>query len=142
MVAHRVSRSRVSNSHLMSQLVGAVQSKKFLIFLNLIRFCRSSTTMSKAAEIASPEELYDVIVGAASQDPRLVVSSTDRLKKMLDMHGTFDCLSTIACQRSLPLNVRQQSIIQFKNVALNHWKARRYGHSSNSGLKLNFCYQV
>ena len=138
-----MSRSRASSSpHESLALVGAVQSKKFFNFLNPIRFCRFSATMSKAAEIASPEELYDVIVGAASQDPRLVVSSTDRLKKMVDMHGTFDCLSTIACQRSLPLSVRQQSIIQFKNVALNHWKARRYDHSSNSSLKLILCYQA
>ena len=82
--------------------------------------------MSKQVEAVVPEELYQVIVGATSQDPRLVMSSTNRLKQMVDMFGTFDCLSTIACQRSLSLNIRQQSIIQFKNVAMSHWKARRY----------------
>lgn len=82
--------------------------------------------MNKQVDTVVPEELYQVIAGAASQDPRLVMSSAERLKEMVDMFGTFNCLSEIACERSLPLNIRQQSIIQFKNVALSHWKARRY----------------
>lgn len=70
------------------------------------------------------EELYAVISGAASQDFALLQASTERLKQMLDMNGTFDGLSDIASQKSVPLAVRQQSIIQFKN-ALNHWRSRK-----------------
>lgn len=79
----------------------------------------------KAVEHVSPEELYNVVLGAASQDPALLVASTERLKAMLDAFGTFDGLNLIATQRSLPLNVRQQSIIQFKNSALSHWRSRK-----------------
>lgn len=45
---------------------------------------------------------------------------------MLEMAGTFDALSEIAAQRSLPVQVRQQSIIQLKNSSVGHWKSRRY----------------
>lgn len=74
----------------------------------------------------SPEELYNVICDAASQDPAKIKASSDRLKAMLDMVGTFDTFSQIATQRNLPLPVRQQSIIQLKNSSLGHWKSRRY----------------
>ncbi|KAL5527437.1 hypothetical protein ACEPAG_6228 [Sanghuangporus baumii] len=81
--------------------------------------------MSRQIVEVAPDELYAVVVGAASQDPALVTVSATRLKEMLDMHGTFNCLSAIAAQRDLPLNVRRQAIIQFKNNALGHWRARR-----------------
>ncbi|KAI5123421.1 hypothetical protein M0805_006126 [Coniferiporia weirii] len=81
--------------------------------------------MSRTGELVSPEELFHTVSGAASQDPTLVSASASRLKQMLDMPGSFECLSAIACQRSVPLGVRQQSIIQLKNAALNHWKTRR-----------------
>ncbi|EPQ59406.1 ARM repeat-containing protein [Gloeophyllum trabeum ATCC 11539] len=72
-----------------------------------------------------PQELYDVMCGAASQDPALMEKSTFRLKIMLDYFGAFDALHEIAAQKSVPLPVRQQSIIQFKNAALSHWRSRR-----------------
>ncbi|KDQ64644.1 hypothetical protein JAAARDRAFT_187954 [Jaapia argillacea MUCL 33604] len=83
-------------------------------------------TGNPAIENVSPQELYDVICGAASQDPRQVQASTKRLKEMSEMFGTYDALHEIAATRSLPLSVRQQSIIQFKNTALAHWRSRRY----------------
>jgi hypothetical protein len=73
----------------------------------------------------SPEELYNVICAAASQDPAQIKASSDRLKQMLEMTGTFDALSEIAAQRNLPLQVRQQSIIQLKNSSLGHWKSKK-----------------
>lgn len=76
-------------------------------------------------EHVSPTELYDVMMAASSQDPRQVKASSTRLKQMLDMFGTFDALYEIAAQRNVPLVVRQQSIIQFKNAALNHWRSRK-----------------
>ena len=73
----------------------------------------------------NPEELFSVISAAASQDPAQVQASSERLKEMFDMFGTFDGLSDIASQRAVPLVVRQQSIIQFKNAALGHWRSRK-----------------
>ncbi|TFK55905.1 ARM repeat-containing protein [Heliocybe sulcata] len=72
-----------------------------------------------------PQELYDVICGASSQDPALMERSSFRLKSMLDYFGAFDALQEIAAQKSVPLPVRQQSIIQFKNAALSNWRSRR-----------------
>lgn len=82
--------------------------------------------MSKQIVEVSPDELYAVVAGAASQDPALVTASATRLKEMLDMHGTFNCLSAIAAQRDVPLDVRRQAIIQFKNHAINQWRSRRF----------------
>lgn len=90
----------------------------------------SATTMAIAAirqaEHISPEELYSVFQGLASQNPQLIKASEKRFKAMLDMFGTFDALNAIATSRNLPLAVRQQSIIQFKNAALGHWKSRKF----------------
>jgi hypothetical protein len=71
------------------------------------------------------EELFSVISAAASQDPARVQAAGKRLDEMFGMIGTFDGLSDIASQKTVPLAVRQQSIIQFKNAALNHWRSRK-----------------
>jgi hypothetical protein len=84
-----------------------------------------SSRLGPLTENVNPEELLNVISAAASQDPARVQASTDRLKEMFEMFGTFDGLSDIASQRSLPLAVRKQSIIQFKNAALGHWRSRK-----------------
>ncbi|KAF7352662.1 Importin N-terminal domain-containing protein [Mycena venus] len=73
----------------------------------------------------SAEEVYQVMTGAASQDPALFQASSTRLKEMLDMFGIYDALHEIAAQRAVPLQIRQQSIIQFKNAALTHWRSRK-----------------
>ncbi|KZT19271.1 ARM repeat-containing protein [Neolentinus lepideus HHB14362 ss-1] len=78
-----------------------------------------------------PQELYDVICGASSQDPALMERSTFRLKSMLDYFGAYDALHEIAAQKSVPLPVRQQAIIQFKNSALSHWRSRRLVSDEN-----------
>ncbi|KZT12770.1 ARM repeat-containing protein [Laetiporus sulphureus 93-53] len=77
-------------------------------------------------ETVSPDELYDVLCGAASQDPAVLQSSAMRLKQMLQLFGAFNILHEIAAQKTVPLPVRQQSIIQFKNAALGHWRSRRF----------------
>ena len=76
-------------------------------------------------EHVSPAELYNVMTATVSQDPAQLRASSDRLKQMLNMFGTYDGLHEIAAQRDLPLPVRQQSIIQFKNAAVNHWRSRK-----------------
>ena len=78
----------------------------------------------------SPEELYNVICGAASQNPSEVQVSTTRLKELLEIPGAYGFLHEIACQRTLPLQVRQQAIIQFKNAATGHWRSRKWVHPS------------
>ncbi|KAG6854858.1 hypothetical protein C0991_012048 [Blastosporella zonata] len=76
-------------------------------------------------EHVSPAELYDVLNAASSQDLSQIQASSKRLKEMLEMFGTYDAFYEIIAQRSLPLAVRQQAIIQFKNAALAHWKSRK-----------------
>lgn len=90
-----------------------------MLFENTLAMNKSIT------ETVSPDEVYNVVAGAASQDPSLLSTSSARLKQMLEIHGTYDCLSAIASQKSVPALVRQQAIIQFKNTALNHWRAKR-----------------
>ncbi|KAI0092637.1 armadillo-type protein [Irpex rosettiformis] len=80
---------------------------------------------SQTPQNASPEEVYNVICAATSQDLAQIKASSDRLKQLLELSGTFDALSEIATQRTLPLQVRQQSIIQLKNSSLGHWKSRK-----------------
>ncbi|TDL29402.1 ARM repeat-containing protein [Rickenella mellea] len=80
---------------------------------------------SKLVQTVSYEELYNVVCGASSTNPTIVTESSLRLKAMLEMSGTFDALSIIATQKQVPLAVRQQSIIQFKNNALSHWRSRK-----------------
>ncbi|KAL0949404.1 hypothetical protein HGRIS_009466 [Hohenbuehelia grisea] len=84
-----------------------------------------SLSRGAAQEAVSTNDVYNVISGAASQDPEQVKASTKRLKEMLDMLGIFDSLHEIAAEKTLPLQIRQQSIIQFKNSALSHWKSRK-----------------
>lgn len=86
---------------------------------------RRNIASGVVVEAVSPQELFQVITNAASQDPSLVQQSSERLKEMLSMSGTFDALHEIAAQKNLSLFVRQQAIIQFKNSALGHWKARK-----------------
>ncbi|KAJ6628769.1 armadillo-type protein [Mycena sp. CBHHK59/15] len=76
-------------------------------------------------ETVSADELYQVMSGAASQDPALFQTSSARLKQMLDMFGIYDALHEIAGRKHVPLQIRQQSIIQFKNAALPHWRSRK-----------------
>lgn len=74
-----------------------------------------------------PQEVYNAIVGAASQDPVRIKASTNRLQELYDNYfGTYNTLHEIASQPSVDLVVRQQCIIQFKNKALTYWKSRKY----------------
>ena len=82
--------------------------------------------MGVTVEEVNPAELYDVLVGASSQDPQILHQSDKRLKIMLEHFGAFDALQTIAAERSVPLPVRKLAIIQFKNEALKSWKSRKY----------------
>ncbi|KAI9000953.1 ARM repeat-containing protein [Trametes punicea] len=85
--------------------------------------------MSPPAQTApatiSPEELYNVVSGAASQNPAQVQASTARLKELLEIPGAYDLLQEVAATKSVPLQVRQQAIIQFKNAATGHWRSRK-----------------
>ncbi|KAJ7590824.1 armadillo-type protein [Mycena floridula] len=80
--------------------------------------------MNSAVQHASPDEVFEVIKGASSQDPAQIQASTARLKDLVAMPGAYDALQAIAAQRTLPLPIRQQAIIQFKNQ-LSHWRSRK-----------------
>ncbi|KAI6163060.1 ARM repeat-containing protein [Pisolithus thermaeus] len=76
-------------------------------------------------DVVNRQELLDIVYAASSQVPAQVQASTERLKMLLENVGTYDALHEIAAEKSLPLQVRQQSIIQFKNSALSHWRSRK-----------------
>ena len=73
---------------------------------------------------ATLEEVFAIVTGATSQDPVVLKASADQLKQILERPGTLDFLQEIAAQKSVPLGVRQQSIIQVKNN-MTHWRAKR-----------------
>lgn len=77
-------------------------------------------------QILATDELYNVLYAATGQDPVLIMASSERLKTMLTMFGILDGLSTVSAQKSLPLQVRQQSAIQLKNVVQQSWRSRKY----------------
>lgn len=85
-----------------------------------------NVALGVVVEPVNPQELYQVIADASSQDPTRVQSSTNRLKEMFSMLGTSDGLQAIAVQKSVPTPIRQQAIIQLKNSALGNWRSRRY----------------
>lgn len=76
-------------------------------------------------DVVNRQELLEIVYAASSQVPAQVQASTERLKTLLENVGTYDALHEIAAEKSLPLQVRQQSIIQFKNSALSHWRSRK-----------------
>ncbi|KAF8165214.1 armadillo-type protein [Crassisporium funariophilum] len=84
-----------------------------------------SQAMGVAIQTVSPAELYQVILGASSQDFPQVQASGQRLKQMLEMFGSYDALQEIAARRTEPLSIRQQAMIQFKNVVVHHWRSRK-----------------
>ncbi|THH15375.1 hypothetical protein EW146_g5093 [Bondarzewia mesenterica] len=82
---------------------------------------------SKAASLqhVSPQELYNALCGAASQNPAEMQASSERLKELLELCGSCNALQEIASQKTVLLPVRQLSIIQFKNRISNRWRSRR-----------------
>jgi len=82
--------------------------------------------MGVPVETVSPEELYEVIVGASSQDIARMQASSQRLKQILEMFGAYDALQDIASRKQIPIEIRQQAMIQFKNAVVHHWRSRKY----------------
>ncbi|KAJ7068412.1 armadillo-type protein [Mycena amicta] len=76
-------------------------------------------------QTVSADEVFQVMSGCSSQDPALVQASSARLKQLLNMFGIYDALHEIAAQKAVPLHIRQQAIIQFKNTAAAHWRSRK-----------------
>ncbi|KAF8505664.1 ARM repeat-containing protein [Russula emetica] len=74
---------------------------------------------------ASIQDVYAAVAGAASQNPKEMSTSAARLKDLMDKPGTLDLLQQIAAQRTAPLQIRQLSIIQVKNVVSTLWRSRR-----------------
>jgi Importin-beta N-terminal domain len=74
---------------------------------------------------ASIQDVYTAVAGAASQNPKEMSMSAARLKDLMDLPGTLDLLQQIAAQRTAPLQIRQLSIIQVKNVVSTLWRSRR-----------------
>ena len=81
---------------------------------------------SDPVQHASIQEVYAAVAGAASQNPKEMSTSAARLKDLMDQPGTLDLLQQIAAQRKAPLQIRQLSIIQVKNVVSTLWRSRRW----------------
>ena len=86
---------------------------------------RRSHAIGVVTPVVSPAELYEVIAAACSQNYSQIQASSQRLKQMLEMFGTYDALQDIAVRPNTPLPIRQQAIIQFKNAVLSHWRSRK-----------------
>jgi Importin-beta N-terminal domain len=86
---------------------------------------RRSQAMGVITPVVSPAELYEVIVAACSENHTQVRASSQRLKQMLEMFGSYDSLQEIAARPNTPLPIRQQAIIQFKNAVVHHWRSRK-----------------
>lgn len=86
---------------------------------------RRSRAIGVVTPVVSPAELYEVIVAACSQNYSQIQASSQRLKQLLEMFGTYDALQDIAARPNIPLPVRQQAIIQFKNTVVYHWRSRK-----------------
>ncbi|KAH0839916.1 ARM repeat-containing protein [Lanmaoa asiatica] len=83
-------------------------------------------SLKSATPFVNEDELLHIVTLAASQVPEQLKASTDRLKVLLETHaGTYNALHRIAADLSQPLQVRQQSIIQFKNAVPSHWRSRK-----------------
>jgi hypothetical protein len=80
---------------------------------------------SDSIQHASIQEVYAAVTGALSQNPKEMSASTARLKNLIDQPGTLDLLQQIAAQKTAPLQIRQLSIIQVKNVVSTLWRSRR-----------------
>ncbi|KIK67986.1 hypothetical protein GYMLUDRAFT_36796 [Collybiopsis luxurians FD-317 M1] len=88
----------------------------------------------------SPQELFQVISDATSQQhPHLLQASAERLKDLFQQPGVYDALHVIAADKSLPLLIRTQASIQFKNEALKNWKSRKLQSDQNRANIRNRC---
>ncbi|KDQ20506.1 hypothetical protein BOTBODRAFT_309717 [Botryobasidium botryosum FD-172 SS1] len=74
--------------------------------------------------MASAEEVYQALADAASQEPARVRAAHTRLQELQRQPGTYAEMQNIAATRSVPLNIRQMGIIQFKNNGTIHWRSR------------------
>jgi hypothetical protein len=82
---------------------------------------------SSTVPLVDRQELYQALCDACSQDGALLRASSKSLKTMCeDRFGTYDALQDIASQNEVPLAVRQQALIQFKNHAFIHWRSRKW----------------
>ncbi|KIY49344.1 ARM repeat-containing protein [Fistulina hepatica ATCC 64428] len=72
----------------------------------------------------SPSQVYDAVAASVSQDATQIKAATERLQSVLKDLDYLDILHEIAAQKSVPLNVRKQAIIQCKNVVEARWRSR------------------
>jgi hypothetical protein len=76
-------------------------------------------------EPAPPNEIFQALQDATSQDPARLQQSAQKLKDLEERLGTWDVIHQVASQTDLPLNLRQMAMLQFKNGAVTRWKSRR-----------------
>jgi hypothetical protein len=76
------------------------------------------------------DELFAIVSAAASQNPNVMLAAGTRLKECLKLSGTLNGLHQIASQKTIPLQIRQLSIIQCKNEIPTQWRQRKCVYSA------------
>ena len=84
-----------------------------------------------------PEELYNVVAGAASQDPTVMRAASKRLEEVVKLPGTMASLHGIASQASFPPLIRHLAIIQCKNEMPGQWRHKKYWFINQSDIDIN-----
>jgi len=84
-----------------------------------------SSPMITAIPPVQSEDVLRVLQLLSSQDPQVFKNAEEQLKQFGEQPGTWDLVHHHASQKNLPLNLRKQALIQFKNVAISRWRSRK-----------------
>jgi hypothetical protein len=80
---------------------------------------------SQPVQSVSGEDLLAALQLASSQDVQAMQMGSEQFKRMREMTGVHDGLHEIALRKDLPIEIRKMAAVQFKNLVVSHWRARR-----------------
>jgi hypothetical protein len=72
-----------------------------------------------------PGDILRVLQALSSQDPSAFKGAEEQLKQFGEQPGTWELVHQYAAQKDLPLDLRKQALIQFKNSAVTRWRSRK-----------------
>jgi hypothetical protein len=72
-----------------------------------------------------PGDILNVLQELSSQNPVNFNSAEEKLKEFGERLGTWDTVHQLANDDSLPIDLRKQALIQFKNCAVSRWRSRK-----------------
>ena len=70
-----------------------------------------------------------VLQALSSQDPAAFKGAEEQLKEIGECLGAWDLVHEHAAQKQLPLDLRKQALIQFKNLGASRWKSKKLASS-------------